>query len=415
MSVTGAAAAGREEKLRQIDRLVHSSLLHGSESLCKLLRYLADYALEHPGESVKEYQIATEVFGRPATFDPRLDSTVRVQTGRLRTKLTEYYRGPGESDPLIVEIPRGTYQLTFVPRHADAPDAPALAPEPQLPAVAAPESRPDRKWLFAFCAMTLLAAALGAALLIRPASRPSTSARNDNSALRHFWSGFVDSPEPPWVIFSNAAFAGRPDLGMHYYDPVRDAALPVLDHYTGVGEVLAIHDLDEVFGALNHSLRIKRGRLLSLDDVKNNDLIFVGSPKENLTLREVPSTSEFEFRTVTEGARKGDVSIANIHPQSGEPAFWIASELPMNEDYAVVALVAGLNPAYRALILAGTTTLGTQAAVEYVCRESTVRGLLQRAGSTAAGVRPFEAVLHVDVKEGVPVQSRIVALRIARP
>ncbi|HZU25892.1 MAG TPA: hypothetical protein VFA04_10235, partial [Bryobacteraceae bacterium] len=167
--------------------------------------------------------------------------------------------------------------------------------------------------------------------------------------------------------------------------------------------------------ALNHPLRIKRGRLLSLDDVKNNDLIFVGSPSENLTLRDVPSTTEFQFRTVADGPRKGDVSIVNVHPQAGEPQAWLGSQVPLTEDYAVVALVAGLNPAYHVLILAGTTTLGTQAAVEYVCRESSVRGLLNRAGSTPTGVRPFEAVLHVDVKEGVPVQSHIVALRVARP
>ena len=45
------------------------------------------------------YQIATELFGRPSDFDPRLDSTVRVQTGRLRSKLAEYYAGPGDRDP----------------------------------------------------------------------------------------------------------------------------------------------------------------------------------------------------------------------------------------------------------------------------------------------------------------------------
>ena len=46
----------------QIEKLLGSHALHGSESLCKLLRYLADHALEHPGASPKEYQIATEVF-----------------------------------------------------------------------------------------------------------------------------------------------------------------------------------------------------------------------------------------------------------------------------------------------------------------------------------------------------------------
>ena len=78
-------------EIAQIEKLIGSLTLHGSESLCKLLRYLAERAMDQPGIPVKEYQIATEVFGRPRNFDPRLDSTVRVQTGRLRAKLQEYY------------------------------------------------------------------------------------------------------------------------------------------------------------------------------------------------------------------------------------------------------------------------------------------------------------------------------------
>jgi len=69
--------------------------LHGSESLCKLLRYLAKHALDHPGTPLKEYQIATEVFGRPADFDPQLDSTIRVQAGRLRVNCRSTTRGKG--------------------------------------------------------------------------------------------------------------------------------------------------------------------------------------------------------------------------------------------------------------------------------------------------------------------------------
>src|SRR5436853_3634764 len=93
----------------QIDKILGSHALHGSESLCKLLRYLADHALKHPGVALKEYQIATEVFGRPADFDSHLDSLVRVQAGRLRTKLSEYYGSEGVDDPIVVELPKGTY------------------------------------------------------------------------------------------------------------------------------------------------------------------------------------------------------------------------------------------------------------------------------------------------------------------
>src|SRR5207245_4465650 len=102
-----------EVRLLQVERLVNSHTLHGSESLCKLLRYLSEHALKHPGVALKEYQIATEIFGRPADFDPHLDSLVRVQAGRLRSKLSEYYVSEGAEDPIVVELPTGTYTLAF--------------------------------------------------------------------------------------------------------------------------------------------------------------------------------------------------------------------------------------------------------------------------------------------------------------
>ena len=65
--------------LRQVEKVANSGVLHGSESLRKLLRYLAHHAIEHPGTPLKEHQIATEEFGRPPDFDPAVDSMVRVQ------------------------------------------------------------------------------------------------------------------------------------------------------------------------------------------------------------------------------------------------------------------------------------------------------------------------------------------------
>ena len=103
-----AEVADKAHYRGQVERLLSSHALHGSESLCKLLRYLADHSLDHPGAAPKEYQIATEVFGRPSNFDPHLDSTVRVQAGRLRGKLAEYYATEGSEDPILVDFPRGT-------------------------------------------------------------------------------------------------------------------------------------------------------------------------------------------------------------------------------------------------------------------------------------------------------------------
>src|SRR4030081_905679 len=113
MALTRTFAAGREQCFQQVDKLINSHSLRGSESLCKLLRYLAEHSLDHPGVALKEYQIATEVLGRPPGFDPQSDSTVRVQAGRLRIKLAEYYAHEGLDDPILVEVPKGSYALTF--------------------------------------------------------------------------------------------------------------------------------------------------------------------------------------------------------------------------------------------------------------------------------------------------------------
>jgi hypothetical protein len=88
------------------------------------------------------------------------------------------------------------------------------------------------------------------------------------------------------------------------------------------------------------------------------------------------------------------------------------SGTPLTEDYAMVGLVPGMNPARSVLILAGTTTIGTQAAADYVCRQDSLEQLLLRLSVSENGeMKPFEAVVHVKIARGVPVGSELVALR----
>lgn len=408
----------RAEYLAQIDRLCASDVLHGSESLCRLLRYLAQKEIESPGTHVKEYQIATEVYGRPADFNPQVDSTIRVQAARLRSKVNDYYSSHGINDPVIVELPRGSYSLQFrhrFPVPSSATVASSMA-EPMSPQTSVGR---DRKWLVTVSLMGLLIVlsllALGVLLRDRRPVEASATADSDPSfrPCRVFWSPFLKSAAEPLVIYSNGAFVGRPETGMRYFDPARDSKTQIWDHYTGVGEVLAIHELDEVFSDLHHRLRVKRGSLFSLDDANNNDLIFVGSPSENLKLSELPTTREFMFQRVAEGARKGDLAIANIHPRSGEAANFLASPsgTPLTEDYALVALMPGIDPTHSVMVLAGTTTFGTQAAVEYVCRRDSLAKLLkQMSVSSPDELKPFEAVVHVKIALGVPVGMELVAV-----
>jgi hypothetical protein len=231
--------------------------------------------------------------------------------------------------------------------------------------------------------------------------------------LAEFWRPFTAGVEEPWVIFSNAAFIGRPETGMRYYNSSQDSKTTVYDHYTGVGEVLAVHSLDEAFGSLGRRLRVKRGSLFTLDDANNANLIFVGSPSENLSLLDIPGTQEFVFQRVASGVRKGDLSIVIRHPKPGEAANYLASpsSAQLTEDYAVVGLVRGANAGRFVIILAGTTTFGTQGAVEFVCRPDSVEKLMQEMPGSKSDMRPFEALVRVKIARGVPLETELIAVR----
>ena len=103
----------------------------------------------------------------------------------------------------------------------------------------------------------------------------------------------------------------------------------------------------------------KRGALSSLDDAKNNHLIFVGSPSKNLTLLGIPGTEELVFRRLDSGQRKGDLAVANVHPLAGEPKTLLATSAnqPTTEDYAVVSLLPGLDPSLHPDSWGGTPPL----------------------------------------------------------
>ncbi len=90
-----------------------------SERLRRFLRFTVEQTLQGQADRIKEYLIGVEVFGREESFDPRTDSIVRVQAGKLRARLEKYYATEGSSDPVLIEYPKGSYVPLFRNRQAN--------------------------------------------------------------------------------------------------------------------------------------------------------------------------------------------------------------------------------------------------------------------------------------------------------
>jgi len=169
--------------LDQVERILHSEELRGSGVLRRLLKFLAEKSITGDADELKEYTVAVDGLGKPSSYDPRHDSAARIQVGRLRQKLADYYRGEGEHDHVVIDIPKGRFKLKCESRDRSTGTVGVI----QIPdefTKSAPslwqhftKSIARARLLVVICAGTLIALALGAVYnWLRPANATAKSA-----------------------------------------------------------------------------------------------------------------------------------------------------------------------------------------------------------------------------------------------
>jgi TolB-like protein len=104
---------GVEEIERQLQRIIDSPEFHAARQQRKFFHFVVKETLAGRAQEIKGYTIATCVFGRSEDFDQNSDPIVSVQANRLRRALERYYLVAGKQDPILIDIPKGTYVPTF--------------------------------------------------------------------------------------------------------------------------------------------------------------------------------------------------------------------------------------------------------------------------------------------------------------
>jgi hypothetical protein len=393
----------------QLQRILESRPFRPSEVLRRLLDYLGRKELLGEAEDLKEYTVGIEAFAKPASYDPKTDSSVRVQAGKLRQKLDEYYRTDGLSDPLIVELPKGHFRLAFRERSPEVVSVPlASARSSQLP------------WAIAIAAV-LVALVLGWQL--RPGR--TTISRYNSAELRELWRPFLEDARPAIVSLGNPLFAKVGgdffrDPVMNSWDKAQDSigvkelekalggkAVPAYS-YTGVGEASAAFELARLFLSTGKDLNLVVSNGLTWEDIGRNNVIFVGPPKYNLQTRDLPVQMDFVI---------GHSRVVNQHPHAGEPPTynetWSPDRATLIEGHALISRLPGLHGTGYIMMLASTSTEGTRAAVEYVTRPDYVARLVSSLrGKDGTLPKYFQAVVRAQFKSQVPIQVEQVTVHV---
>jgi len=416
----------------QVERIFQSKTFRSSDVLRHLLAYLVDASLAGTADELKEYTVAVDALGKPSSYDPRQESAVRMQVGRLRQKLTEYYRTEGVDDPIVVDLPKGGFRVLFEPRKAAFEQVP-------LPD-AAPEELPPTGWqrreltLAIALAAALAALALAAFLAIhfRQADLALTKAAAAEPVvpwtpeIQQLWEPILSSNRPLVVCIATPLSVMIPGYGFVREFAVNDwedvpkskgiAALKEALHaptvqptfgYTGVGTASAALLLGQFLGARQKSLVVTRANLLSLPELMEENVVFLG-----------PLTGDREIRAlrVDQEILLEPDGIRNLHPRPGEPAFVPeATGAPSpgtrkgGEDsldtYSLISRVPGLRGKGQILSLSGNQISSVMAGAQALTDPSVARMLVSKLRKPDGSIpRYFQVVLRVRSMDGVPTE-----------
>lgn len=423
-----------------VQRIAASQFFAKGPKLRAFLLYICENSLLGRNENLSTQLIGTRVFGRDPDYIPSEDNIVRVEARELRKRLAAFFAAEGSDEPLIIEIPKGSYAPVFRPRDLPTPLNPISGP-------AEPNEKDDvsnagKRWTVPLLATAL---ALSLAVIIWQAFDPPFrkeqtvflaglhepfSRSSDFSIYNDLLGALGANPRRDallvlsnpriityFVSDANADPAGSSGASIPVPNDLKSVLNPILnekdrnrpfvflnatrDGYTGIGEAIAAFHVGRLMNLLGRRVQLTQGRFLNWDHIAKQDLILLGGPHSNDWSYESDAQSNFSIASN---------SIVNAKPLRGEQAAYSTSP---STDYA---LIQKLTTPYQfqVLLLAGISNAGTAAAGEFVADPEKMKIVYTQLRHAAAGrsfPKSWEILLKVAVHDGLPIDSSVVALR----
>lgn len=427
------------EEIRQtLKRILSSKYFAQAPKKQKFLQLICEAHLNGRASEINEYMVGYEVFDRNESYNPALDPIVRVGAHELRKKLELYYENEGQNDEIVLGMPVGSYMPAFTrrPRPKAAEISIIPVPEPLRPAL----GLKTKAWII-LLSLVVISMLIAIVMLVfankklRQQIEQGTQQQAMADVYKPVWEPFLTDASPTLLVLSNPpvyrfwnpvdpdylskrsidltsteARSLAETLGRERFvikrSPVRRLVLSY-DEYTGIGEALGLHRVSALLNKVGNTAVVKQSRTVSAEDLKNHDVILLGSVWVNEWSGKIPIKEDF-----IHGA---SATIINENPLPGEQHEYSArfdeESGRLVEDYALITVRPNISGRNKVMVLAGTHSEGTEAAAEFVSREVYLSYLNQRLlqfGS--APPKYYQVLLRVAVDNGIPTTISIVTV-----
>lgn len=420
-----------DERWQLVQRIVSSTPFQKSTRLRDLLQYVTEQTIHGHAHELSEQHIGNALFHKPSDYSPLEDSSVRVHARQLRLKLHEYFNEEGRNEPLILDIPKGSYAPVFR-TVLKTGDLPAAIASPVIP-VMAWRRRAMVPWAICGILAVLCAVLSYRVITHRTAGAPGTASLSWPS------SQIFDVRHQTIIVVADSNYgmsrilASQPGSLDQYLrrDFLRSPTVSKigeadsrLSEYisnstlTSFADVADVVSLFKMAGALQSQVSVRYPRDLRMRDLDHNNYIFIGSPGSNpwVTLLQ----DKLNFRESETVVGKSAKVFVNKNPLPGEQLQyeglrWTGT---MGEDYATISLLPNATHDGSVLAFQGLQQEGTEAAGRFLADEENRRQLMSALGISASDSFSqniwFEALIRSRTVSGAPNSTTLVAVRRIR-
>jgi hypothetical protein len=420
-------AINLEDCWKVIERAAASAQLKRAARSREFLLYVSTKALKEANSDIHEQEIGHAIFGRDQDYDTSQDNIVRVSATDLRKRIDGYFTSEGADEPLIFEIPRGSYAPVFRWRTKETQEEQtAKAGDGSARGARVPYYK-QIPFLLVSALAILLAA--GCAFLWTQNKKLELAENKlaGKPALTRLWSHFLSSSLPTDVVLpdtsyglleniTNQPFTLSEYLNYSYLAKIQasnmsadrkaDLAMIMERDHASVGDFRTVQKI-WALDPTSSKLTLEYARQYSADSVKRHNVILIGgqnsNPWEDLFYDQLTFTIEYN-------AALDQSFVRNKSPQSGEQASYPVIFRPDGVvGYGIVGYLPNPSHTADALLIAGTDSQATDAAAEFLTDEASLEKLFNKLPDKKSPY--FEVLLKSTRLSGTPLSEEIVTFR----